>query len=263
VKLFDLAFACRIYQGDDKYELMCEGLGSDPDLKPNPVSTSKQPVDCLLQFLNDWGCRIPKEHFPALKDCLLHWAAQWIIPTNGAPVPEAPEGRVHQLPEMSRDIRSLNKSELLAIGEAYDALLKSGGDLHFWDTATAKTLHAVRRNTLPMWDAQIRDWFVSTRRELSAYSGGQIYSEFTRFVGEQISELEQETSHIGCSLGDVPQLVGRHGASLVKLVDEYHWITITEGHVPPKREELERWLYWINTPMQSSGVSDKSRPTVA
>jgi hypothetical protein len=234
VKLFDLAYACRIFQGefDDSYKRMCEGLGPNPDLKPNPDSASKQPVDHLLQFLNDWGCRIPEKHFPALKDCLLQWASQRII----------------QLPEMNRDIRFLNETERLAIGDAYDALLKAGRDFHFWGTATAKTLHAVRRNTLPMWDARIRDSFIDGRREFAAYSGGQIYSEFIRYVGEQISELEQEVIGLGYSLSEVPQLVDRRNVSLVKLVDEYYWITITEGHISPNRDELERWLRWIVTP---------------
>lgn len=226
---------------------MCEGLGHNPDSKPNPGSTSKQPVDCLLQFLNKWGCRIPEKHFPTLKICLTQWATQWII----------------KLPDMSRDIRSLSEGELSVIRDAYEALLDGGRELHFWDTAAAKTLHAVRRNTLPMWDAKIRDSFIIKRRELSTYSGGQIYSEFIRYVGEEISELEQEASRMGYSLGGVSQLVERQGASLVKLVDEYHWITITEGHVPPSRDVLERWLYWIKAPTPSSDVSDIPRPTVA
>lgn len=228
MKLFGLAYACRIYQGefDDVYRQMCEGLGPDPDL------TRDQP-DCLLEFLNKWSCRIPKAGFPVLRECLRKWAAEWI---KGLP---------------DKDIRCLSESEHQTVAQAYDALLEEGKDLHFWNTATAKTLHALRRNTLPMWDAKIRDSFINKRREFSAYSGGQIYSEFIRYVGEQISVLEQEVTGLGYSLSCVAQLVDRPNASLVKLVDEYHWITITEGHVAPKRDEIELWLHWINSPTSS------------
>ena len=68
---------------------------------------------------------------------------------------------------------------------------------------------------------------------------GQIYSEFICYVGDELSELEKDVARLGYSLSDVSRLVNGAGASLVKLVDEYHWVTITEGHVPPSRNDLE------------------------
>jgi len=44
-----------------------------------------------------------------------------------------------------------------------------------------------------------------------------------------------------------PQLadaIGRPQSSLPKLVDEYYWVTVTNGLAVPSRRELARWLTW-------------------
>ena len=48
------------------------------------------------------------------------------------------------------------------IGDAYEHLLRLGLGLYFQDIASAKTLHALRPRTLPMWDAEIKNWFMKT-----------------------------------------------------------------------------------------------------
>jgi len=226
MKLYELAYACRLYrevaQFDPAYHDMREALGPNPDL------ASQAQRDSLMQFLNKWLCRIPETNFPELKQHLQRWAALW----------------VPQLPDASRDIRSLNDSERVHIGKAYEELLKLGAGLHFQDTAAAKTLHALRSHTLPMWDAKIKDWFSTSGP--SKGTAGQTYSAFLCHVAEQISELEVDVTRLGYSLNDVSQLVSSSGVSLVKLVDEYYWITITYGHRVPTSDELDQWLRWNN-----------------
>jgi hypothetical protein len=226
MKLYELAYACRLYQGpfDDAYRSMRNALGENPDL----ASPAQQ--NCLLRFLNDWRCRIPEKNFPALKDRLQQWATRWI-----------PE-----LPDASKDIRCLNDSERAQIGNGYQELLKLGLGLHFQDTAAAKTLHALRPNTLPMWDAEIKNWF-SSQRSPSRGSAGQIYSDFLLHVAQEISALEVDVKRLAYSLGDVPQLVQCPDFSVVKLVDQYNWITITSGHEVPRRDQLEQWLRWASS----------------
>jgi hypothetical protein len=33
---------------------------------------------------------------------------------------------------------------------------------------------------------------------------------------------------------------------LAKLVDEYFWVTISNGSKPPDRSEVARWLKWLD-----------------
>jgi hypothetical protein len=67
-------------------------------------------------------------------------------------------------------------------------------------------------------------------------------------VAEEILELKQDVERLKCSLTDVPELVKHHkesyDISLVKLVDEYYWMTIIKGYKTPGRDQLEQWLGW-------------------
>jgi hypothetical protein len=226
MKLYELAYACRLYrevaQFDLAYRQMRDALGHNPNL------ASQAEQDALMRFLNGWRCRIPEKNFPVLKERLQQWTRAWIS----------------QLPEMGRDIRLLSDDEHTQVGASYEELLRLGAGLHYQDTAAAKTLHALRPQALPMWDNEIKDWFAASNG-LFNQPPGHVYSDFLRHVANQILDLEQDVERLECALTDVPQLVQRPGASLVKLVDEYYWITITSGHAVPTRDELERWLRWI------------------
>lgn len=228
MKLYELAYACRLYREVAQFDLayceMRKALGQNPDL------ASQAQLDGLMQFLNDWLCRIPEKYFPCLKERLRQWALLWIP----------------QLPNAATEIRSLNDADRAQIADSYGELLKLGAGLHFQDTAAAKTLHALRPHSLPMWDAKIKDWFSTSAP--SRRTAGQTYSDFLRHVAQQISGLEADVARLGHSLGEVSQLVQRSGASLVKLADEYYWITITYGHTVPTRDELEQWLRWLEEP---------------
>ena len=57
--------------------------------------------------------------------------------------------------------------------------------------------------------------------------------------------MDVDVARLGHSLSEVSKLVHGSGGSLVKLVDEYYWVTITDGHALPTRDDLEQWLRWI------------------
>lgn len=221
MRLYQLHYACRLYQGefDRAYNKMCETLGPNPDL------ASEAQRDGLVQFLNDWGCRIPKNNFPAIKEHIQQWASQWIT----------------QLPDASRDVRSLSGHEHTQIGEAFQVLLDLNVALKFESTATAKTLHALRRHTLPAWDSAIKDWFVE-KLGLSRQRSGERYAAFVRHVAEEISELEADAKRHDYPLSN---LIHGPDGSLMKLVDEYYWVTLTLGHNVPTRNEFGQWLGWM------------------
>ena len=220
MKLYELAYACRLYQGEDDYVYrdMRKDLGDDPNMGS---------PQCVLQFLNRWGCRIKKERFGILEKHLEGWADRWI----------------RQLPHASKDILSLEPNVIELVGESFDQLLTP----HFGDTCAAKTLHALRYRALPVWDAYIKQRWLD-KGGLPGRTAGGTYSNFLRRVAEEILELKRDVERLKCSLTDVPELVKHHkesyDISLVKLVDEYYWMTITKGYKTPGRDQLEQWLGW-------------------
>jgi hypothetical protein len=139
-----------------------------------------------------------------------------------------------------KDIRALDDSERKQIQSAYQELLNDGAGLRFQDTAAAKTLQVLRPDTLPMWDAKIKEWFT--------HKVGKTYSDFVRYVAdEELSELKKDVERLGRSLSEVPHLVhsGDDPVSLVKLVDEYYLVTKTLGYKVPTREQADKWLSWM------------------
>ncbi len=179
-----------------------------------------------MTFLNEWLCRIPEANFPFLKTGLQNWAAEWIT----------------TLPAAGRSICSLTTAERTQIGDAYAALLALGRERHFQNTAAAKTLHGLRPDALPIWDNKIKKQFSDAQP--ATLAAGRLYSAFLGKVVDEISELEQDVKRLSRSPSDVLRLVERESGSLVKLVDEYNYITITLGHLIPASDELEKWLSW-------------------
>jgi len=196
---------------------MRETFGQKPDL------ASPAQLEGLLQFLNEWRCRIAKKGFPELKEQLRQWWAE----------------NQCKLPDVGKNISDLDDNDREQVGRAYEGLLKLGAGLRFQDTAAAKTLHALRPYTLPLWDAKIKERF----RERGA---GATYSDFVGYVAQEVAELEADVKRLGLSLGDVPQLVHPgFDVSLVKLVDEYYWTTMTREDTVPTRGDLAKWLGWM------------------
>lgn len=226
MKLYELAYASRLYSGvagfDQAYVDMRSRLGDAPDL------ASPDQQQALMEFLNGWRCRITRSNFEELKSRLQRWALVWIT----------------QLPVSGRDIRLLMPLERATVGQAYEELLRLGTGLRFSHTAAAKTLHALRPQALPMWDSAIKEAF-SARLRSARPSADLLYTAFIEHVAEQLSELEQDARRFDVSLSAVPRMVGRdQNYSLVKIADEYAWVTVSLGHRIPDRSQLETWLRW-------------------
>jgi len=125
----------------------------------------------------------------------------------------------------------------------FDQLLKP----HFGETCAAKALHALRCRALPAWDAYIRERQAPERRP--GDTPGEVYCRFLCQVRDHILELKEDVERMNYCLADVPKLINRlddrYDVSLVKIVDEYYWTTITLGHKVPDLNQLEEWLRWL------------------
>ena len=105
MKLYHLAYACRLYQGefDNPYRRMRSDLGDSPTMDRPEV---------LIEFLNKWGCRIPARHHADIQRGLRDWANDWIC----------------RLPDAARDILSLTEYEVELVGQSFRPVVKTA----FW-----------------------------------------------------------------------------------------------------------------------------------
>ena len=105
-------------------------------------------------------------------------------------------------------------------------------------TGTAKILFAIRPHALIPWDSPIRQ---KHRLDGSADS----YRTFLAIVKDHLTELNHECEKHGLNLFDLPDVLKRKGSTLVKMVDEFFWVTITRNCQSPNIEQLKQWVDWL------------------
>lgn len=230
MKLYELAYACRLYAVLAGFDSSLQEFRriTSPSLDLwNPVHRK-----ALLVWLNSWGCRqFAKEYHSMASKELLNWGRR----------------HLHGLPPETARLAELSEKTLTMAADAYGDLKERSASVRsrgrgswtvtFGPTGAAKGLYALRPNVFPPWDDPIR--------ETLGYDGSaSSYREFLIKVQEELRGLEKEAADLGIETDKIPAAVGRPGSSLPKLVDEYHWVTITKGFAVPTPEELQRWAKW-------------------
>ena len=72
----------------------------------------------------------------------------------------------------------------------------------------------------------------------------QAYAEYLGLVRQDLEELGKVCVRHGHILSDLSELLGRPTSSLPRLIDEYHWVTITRGCRAPSSERFATWASW-------------------
>jgi hypothetical protein len=186
----------------------------------------------LFVWLNAWGCRqFSKRHHELAGRSLLSWARTHL--------PHLP------LPEVS--LLNLKDIDLDRAARAYGNLTRRRAGLRagrsrqhpvtYGPTGAAKTLFALRPKALPMWDDGIRKHFEADGSVAS-------YRHFLEETRETLRFLVNDARRLHIRPNLIPERIGRPDSSLVKLIDEYNWIVITQDVTPPGLSDLERWVTW-------------------
>jgi hypothetical protein len=187
------------------------------ETKPSLNLSDPMHVRSMLTWLNCWGCRqFVKDDHALASGSIRRWYGY-----NVARLPSPDAG----IPELSDD-------QLARVADAYDSLrreqaswktMRNTGDRHLvtiGPTGAAKILHVLSPRALAPWDRAIR-------AELGYDGSGVSYRRYQLQVRQIATDLIDEARAIGINANDIPEIVGRTESSLPKLVDEYHWITIT------------------------------------
>ena len=242
MKLFELAYACRLYGQLADYDASLKRFRDlvAPSLEPSKAKHRA----ALFVWLNSWGCRqfARDHHATTASDSLVRWTNGWL---SQLPPPEVP-------------LTDLTSVQIRAYALAYEALRDEtasfkarGGRSHavtYGPTGAAKTLFALRPNVVPPWDEPIRD-------ALGLSADLRSFGDYLSNVAEQLRALATEAN---VPVSKLPALVGRPYASPPKLIDEYNWVVITKGCAPPTTDEVVRWAEWAMTDENAARGEDQA-----
>lgn len=234
MRMYELAYGCRIYEQMTGFDTAINTLRSATGGKP-PDLTRDRHLKALLVWLNAWGCRqFAIDYHDSAAEEIRSWWGKWSgeIPTAGS-LSVVPRYELHAASraygdlyprEASRRKRQSGHVSVVTVGP----------------TGAAKILHALRPDIFPPWDDPIR-------KALGFDQDAAGYERYLLAVQDAVHALEREASALGFEVGRIPQLLGRPDSSLPKMIDEYHWATITRRCVPPAPELLARWNAWANS----------------
>lgn len=228
--LKDLAFSCFVYGRLTDYDRAYEDFLQKTDGRLNlSLAEHRQ---ALLIWLNKWGCRqFSRSCHDMASDSINAWNDGW--------------GR--RLPVQDADIWALKDDELENVERAYCDLRDRRAsvkkrkpnpcEVTVGPTGASKILFALRPYCLPPWDQAIAE-------RLRQQNGVGSYSQFVLHVRGTLDELGKLCRTEGFDLSGLPARIGRPRSTLVKLIDEHHWVTISRRCMPPDRKTLQQWMEW-------------------
>ena len=235
MKLAELSFACYVYSNMTGYDKSYTRF-LDATTRPRFDLDQPQHQKALLKWLNAWGCRqfALAHHKLAAKEI---W--EWFRASD---------------PKMfSTDLTllSLSDKDLMVVEQAFDQLAartaslkrrKKGREypVEIGPTGASKILFALRPLSLIPWDDAIRKQFKSD-------GSGRSYVDYLRRAKDDLRELEQDCERNGYKLADLPSLLGRPNPSLVKLVGEYYWVTVSGDCPFPSERDIKLWTTVVAT----------------
>ncbi|HUV95376.1 MAG TPA: hypothetical protein VMX14_11200, partial [Anaerolineae bacterium] len=213
IRLSELAFACYVYEaltryGDSYRRFLCATKGS-PDLR---LAAHRK---ALLKWLNAWGCRFAVAYHKDASKEILSWYGEY----------------GDSLCPKDREILDLSEPELVAVGEAYEALsqrtasYKKRGEealpVSIGPAGASKVLFAIRPQALLPWDAGIR-------KGLGHSASGASYVCYLRGARALLEELTVRCQRHRLELSRLPQELGQPDSSVAMLLNKYYWVTWTK-----------------------------------
>ena len=177
--------------------------------------------DCklIMKFLNDWGCRQFKKtnHNKASKS-LINWHNKSfkILPNHSFCLIDQNDNKIKQYSQIFDSLK-----------DSYASTDKRGTNKTFGPVGTAKTLFALRKNMFPPWDNTII-------KKLNLSPDGEGYINYLFLVKQELLNLKIECDKNNIELKQLPIILNNKYSSLVKLIDEYFWLTMTRKFEPQK-----------------------------
>jgi hypothetical protein len=185
--------------------------------------------DALMHWLNAWGCRhLSKDQHQVASKSILDWYQRNCTTLFSDKIP----------------LWQLKDQEIETVANVYGSLKEKTGarhyrygnklEVHIGPTAASKVLFAIRPKALMPWDEAMRVAFKCDGSPESYFK----YLIEIRGLTLHIGELCRNK---GLQIDELPQRLGRSNSTLLALVNEYIWVTVTRKVDLPSSKTLTQW----------------------
>ena len=224
MKISHLRTACYLYNQFTDYDSSyLDLLRKYPILELN----QKEQVIALLKWLRSWGCRQFKNND---EDISINSIMKW-YELNKSKIPSPTDCLIDY---------DLNKNKKVIIDLFSDlsnrkAATKERGvheiDVRIGPVGAAKTLFALRPNLFSPWDTPIYN-------KLNLEGNGAGYVNYLFKIQNDLKDIRVALENTIINWNDLFTYLEKQHKSYPKLIDEYYWITITQGCDPAKLEKF-------------------------
>lgn len=218
MKLLHLKIACYLYNQFTDYDnSYLELLKKYPNLNLN----ESEHVKLLIEWLRSWGCRqFKKDNENISINSIINWHA-----SKRSKMPKSSEYLIDYDLVDNRDLIIEIFDNLKDRKAATRLQIKGEIDVCIGPVGTAKILFAIRPNLFSPWDTPIYQKF-----ELEGNGSG--YVKYLLKVQNELREIKDGLKDANITWDGLFGYLKKQHRSYPKLIDEYYWITITQGCDP-------------------------------
>jgi hypothetical protein len=224
MKISHLRTACYLYNQFTDYDSSyLDLLREYPILELN----KKEQVIALIKWLRSWGCRQFKNND---EDISVNSIMKW-YELNKSKIPSSTDCLIDY---------DLNKNKKVIIDLFSDLSNRKAAtkervgheiDVRIGPVGAAKTLFALRPNLFSPWDTPIYN-------KLNLEGNGAGYVNYLLKIQNELKDIRAALENTVINWSDLFTYLEKQHKSYPKLIDEYYWITITQGCDPSKLEKF-------------------------
>jgi len=108
--------------------------------------------------------------------------------------------------------------------------------VHIGPTAASKVLFAIRPKALMPWDEAMRVAF-------KCDGSPESYARYLKIIRNLTLRIGDLCRNKGFQIDDLPHKLGRPNSTVLALVNEYIWITVTWKVQLPSSETITKWAW--------------------
>ena len=185
--------------------------------------------DALMNWLNDWGCRhLSKDQHQVASKSILDWYQRNCTTLFSDKIP----------------LWQLKDQEIETAANVYGSLKDKTGawrvrggskmEVHIGPTAASKVLFAIRPKTLMPWDEAMRISF-------DCDGSPESYFKYLIKIRDLASHIGDLCRNKGFQIEQLPRELERPKSTVIELINEYIWVTVTREVKLPSSETLTQW----------------------